>query len=213
MEEAGTSVAVSYNTASVVSSLQADGSLCVYALDLVPCDGSIAAAETESKTQAAARAMMALLLPVAQAHTDAAANRTNVPVILRIKQDEHTTINAMNPAPGSYCSVRLLFAPADPDAQGLVANPAMLGRTVTVSVATLSDPVVMDVISTEELEMEVPLEEPLLLAERDQVQVNVELNLSRTLVAVHRMDKHGPGASNAALLTEVPPNVVVTITR
>lgn len=68
----------------------------------------------------------------AQAHEANTPRRLGIPHVngLELPDGELKALGTLEPPPGSYCRARLVFAPADADAEGLTPAADMEGRTL-----------------------------------------------------------------------------------
>jgi hypothetical protein len=97
----------------------------VTGVEIVPC-----------ATDRRALRMRALLgESVAHAHSAGTPTRLGVPAVedLLAPAAPPRVLGVLHAPPGRYCSVRVTLGPADEDALGLAAAPAMLGRSVLLS--------------------------------------------------------------------------------
>lgn len=75
-----------------------------------------------------------LLSPIgtAEAHEAGSPRRLGIPHVsgLELADGEALALGTLEPPPGSYCRARLVFAPADEDAEGLAPGMDMEGKTL-----------------------------------------------------------------------------------
>lgn len=75
-----------------------------------------------------------MLSPIgtAEAHEAGSPRRLGTPHVsgLELADGESLALGTLEPPPGSYCRARLVFAPADEDAEGLAPGMDMAGRTL-----------------------------------------------------------------------------------
>ncbi|PTL80886.1 hypothetical protein [Vitiosangium sp. GDMCC 1.1324] len=75
-----------------------------------------------------------MLSPIgtAEAHEAGSPRRLGTPHVsaLELSDGEPLELGTLQPPPGSYCRARLVFAPADADAEGLTAGMDMEGKTL-----------------------------------------------------------------------------------
>ncbi len=69
------------------------------------------------------------LVPSAVAHTTGSPTLLGTPHVLALHEPASWSLGRLEPPPGRYCGVRLLFAAADEDALGLAEAPWMLGNS------------------------------------------------------------------------------------
>jgi hypothetical protein len=75
-----------------------------------------------------------IAIPSAEAHSTTTPLRLGVPHVIDVSSTSSTSnlVGRLRPPPGSYCSVRLSFGPADSDTLGLSTSSALFNRTITV---------------------------------------------------------------------------------
>ncbi|MFL5353168.1 hypothetical protein [Archangium sp.] len=75
-----------------------------------------------------------MLSPIgtAEAHEAGSPRRLGIPHVsgLELADGESLALGTLEPPPGSYCRARLVFAPADEDAEGLAPGMDMEGKTL-----------------------------------------------------------------------------------
>lgn len=75
-----------------------------------------------------------MLSPIgtAEAHEAGSPRRLGIPHVsgLGLADGEALALGTLEPPPGSYCRARLVFAPADEDAEGLAPGMGMEGKTL-----------------------------------------------------------------------------------
>lgn len=97
-------------------------SLTLSSVEIFPCE-----------TSSAWRWLQALWpIGTAEAHELGSPRLLGVPHVsgLGLEDGEPLELGTLHPPPGSYCRARLVFAPADDDAQGLDTQGDMVGRTL-----------------------------------------------------------------------------------
>lgn len=96
-------------------------SLTLHSVEIFPCETS-------------AWRWLRRLSPIgtAEAHEAGSPRRLGVPHVRGLEQPdgEGLELGTLHPPPGSYCRARLVFAPADADAEGLSDQADMEGRTL-----------------------------------------------------------------------------------
>jgi hypothetical protein len=121
------------------------------------------------------------LFPSAFAHGTSNPSRLAVPTVLSALRGPVLELGELAPPSGSYCSVRYHVAPADDDAEGLLAAPAMRGMSLDVRGAFLAASgaeETFEILSQRTLDVILPLELDL-SASRSRVHLVVRSALER----------------------------------
>lgn len=142
----------------------------------------------------------------AYAHSEASPRRLGTPHVINLGRldGEVLELGTLHPPPRRYCRMRLVFGPADADAEGLPADGAMVGRTFLLEGEVLpasgegSRPFRLE--SDRIANSELPLEELSLSEEALEAEQRI------TLTYDHWLDGVSPLDSDAA--TRVLSNVV-----
>jgi hypothetical protein len=123
----------------------------LFALELLACDDSVARRWGAAPWMAGLAGLGRSLLPVrtAWAHSDSTATRLGTPLVVGLVGDAQSadpTVQwraRVGPPPGSYCRLRVIFGPADEDADGLDAALQATGmdlRGATLVAAGVAPP-------------------------------------------------------------------------
>jgi hypothetical protein len=156
----------------------------VTGVEIVRCDG-----------EAASRWSWAT--SVAYAHSAGSPTRLGVPAIEDLLAPAATTprtLGVLHAPPGRYCSVRVTLGPADPDALGLDAAPAMLGKSAVLAGSLHSS-------CSEQVTAEVTLAAPVEVSE-DALDATLVLRLDASAIfdGVDPADEAGAACAAAASL-------------
>ena len=99
-------------------------SLTLHSVEIFPCEPS------------AAWRWLRALSPIgtAHAHSEGSPRRLGTPHVSGLERadGEPLVLGTLHPPPGRYCRARLVFAPADADAEGLATWSDMEGRTLVL---------------------------------------------------------------------------------